>query len=596
MAAGGKKGTGKGRGKAKSSKASAQKEPAAADAATDGASCTTAEAEHPPASATAQAALGVTSMRPDTEPIAPQPQGTGDAHPSASPEANGSPLPTTLPSPPSPPSSAPLVTPVQQAEPAPQAAPAPQGAIATPGLAANTAVAGRPGTNADTPARTSTPRPARRAPERLGTPNLNRSTRNTGTASVTSFSDILSVHASSSEDEGEAEVLPVRDRDYTAYGRMYCRLGEPWDSITEVIEEGVRAELELAAAMLASEPDGSDDTPTAGGTGSGPGNAPGQHKSRDPGGGSGGGAEGGHDDNPYEGGDGSEDDAERLEAIEWERRRASWTILCERIPGFRAEILALAERRELRTSDIPTKLQEGRSHARSDDTSSLKIAILRYIHQDSSIPLTPALSDTKSKALRGWKHEQLAHLLLPLQYTANVETLLDIEDGTLEITADDWPRFLYPDGRAYNPNDEFTDIFRGHLLLRVVKHIFTGPGTWNMGPGEQKGKPSIAKLIGMTSITSRAIAYAAVQARFAICGSQDWSAMDRDFDHEEFYWNVVAAIDLEPDQATIKYFNGKLFTAKGAKRRTRASAVDRLVAQRKRARMGATVAVNVTAA
>ncbi|KAI0070507.1 hypothetical protein K474DRAFT_1702125 [Panus rudis PR-1116 ss-1] len=577
MAAGGKKGTGKGRGKAKSSKASARKEPALADVATDGASCTTAEAAHPPASATAQLALGVTSMLPGTEPIARQPQGTGDAHPSASPEANGSPLPTTLPSPPapaSPPPSAPQVTPVPQVEQAPQPAPslAPQAATATRGR--NTGAAG-PGTNADTPARTSTPRPARRAPERLGT-----------------CCKFLRY-----KDEGEVKVLPVRDRDYAAYGRMYCRLGEPWDSIMEVIEEGVRAELELAVAMLANEPDGSDDTPAAGGTGSG--NGPGHHKSRDPGGGSGGGAEEGHGDHPYEGEEGEEDDAERLEAIERERRRASWTILCERIPGFRAEILALAERRELRTSDIPTKLQEGRGHARSDDTSSLKVAILRYIHQDSSIPLTPALSDTKSKALRGWKHEQLAHLLLPLQYTANVETLLDIEDGTVEITADDWPRFLYPDGRAYNPNDEFTDIFRGHLLLRVVKHIFTGPGTWNMGPSEQKGKPSIAKLIGMTSITSRAIAYAAVQARFAICGSQDWSAMDRDFDHEEFYWNVVAAIDLEPDQATIKYFNGsprKLFTAKGAKRRTRASAVDRLVAQRKHARMGATVAVNVTAA
>ncbi|KAI0071524.1 hypothetical protein K474DRAFT_1606832 [Panus rudis PR-1116 ss-1] len=134
-------------------------------------------------------------------------------------------------------------------------------------------------------------------------------------------------------------------------------------------------------------------------------------------------------------------------------------------------------------------------------------------------------------------------------------TLLDIEDGTLEITADDWPRFLYPDGRAYDPEDEFTDIFQGHLLLRVVKHIFTGPASWNSGPGEQKGKPPVARLIGMTTITSRAIAYAAVQARFAICSAQDWSPMDRDFDHEEFFWNIVSAIDSEQDQATITYFN-----------------------------------------
>jgi hypothetical protein len=42
-----------------------------------------------------------------------------------------------------------------------------------------------------------------------------------------------------------------------------------------------------------------------------------------------------------------------------------------------------------------------------------------------------------------------------------------VEDGTIEITAEDLPSFLYESGTVYNPDDEITGLFRGFLLVRV---------------------------------------------------------------------------------------------------------------------------------
>ncbi|KAI0075886.1 hypothetical protein K474DRAFT_1708677 [Panus rudis PR-1116 ss-1] len=119
-----------------------------------------------------------------------------------------------------------------------------------------------------------------------------------------------------------------------------------------------------------------------------------------------------------------------------------------------------------------------------------------------------------------------------------------------------------------------------------MKHIYTGHSTWNQGPGHQAGKASSTQKMGMTSVTSRAIAYAAVQARFAICSCQDWGADDRDFSNEEFYWQVVEMIDDERHKETIKYFNEKLFKSVGGCG-PRKSAAERTKEQRKRARTSA---------
>ncbi|KAG6818546.1 hypothetical protein H0H92_002622, partial [Tricholoma furcatifolium] len=72
-------------------------------------------------------------------------------------------------------------------------------------------------------------------------------------------------------------------------------------------------------------------------------------------------------------------------------------------------------------------------------------------------------------------------------------------------------------------------------------------------------KPSKAFIHSMTTVTGRTLAYAAVQARFAISSVETWSMRDASFDYEMFYFNIVAIFEDEPDnpwvQETLHWWN-----------------------------------------
>lgn len=50
-----------------------------------------------------------------------------------------------------------------------------------------------------------------------------------------------------------------------------------------------------------------------------------------------------------------------------------------------------------------------------------------------------------------------------------------VEDGKIEITAHDWPSFLYDTTTIYDPDDEVTGLFRGFLLVRVKYCLVDSP-------------------------------------------------------------------------------------------------------------------------
>jgi hypothetical protein len=47
--------------------------------------------------------------------------------------------------------------------------------------------------------------------------------------------------------------------------------------------------------------------------------------------------------------------------------------------------------------------------------------------------------------------------------------------------------------------------------------LYMGPTSALRAPGFKKGRPGNAKVIGMTSMTPRSLAYAAVQVRYDLC-------------------------------------------------------------------------------
>jgi len=99
--------------------------------------------------------------------------------------------------------------------------------------------------------------------------------------------------------------------------------------------------------------------------------------------------------------------------------------------------------------------------------------------------------------------------LLLLQFSHFLDR---VEDGTIQITDEDFPSFLYESDTAYDEENEDIGLFRGFLLVRVFRHIFTGPSS-AMDPRAKANKYK-AKKFKLTKVTGRTIAYACVQVRY----------------------------------------------------------------------------------
>ena len=52
-----------------------------------------------------------------------------------------------------------------------------------------------------------------------------------------------------------------------------------------------------------------------------------------------------------------------------------------------------------------------------------------------------------------------------------------VEDGSIQITEEFFPSFLYETDTLYDKDNEDLGLFRGYLLVRVYRHIFTGPSS-----------------------------------------------------------------------------------------------------------------------
>ena len=102
-----------------------------------------------------------------------------------------------------------------------------------------------------------------------------------------------------------------------------------------------------------------------------------------------------------------------------------------------------------------------------------------------------------------------------------------VNDGTIEIWASDWPWFMYNNNEPLDPEEKDKGLCRGYILVwvnifwlaktflpssrwQVFRHIFTGPSSAITGT-RSGTKPSKSQIRGLTQVTGRTIAYAAVQ-------------------------------------------------------------------------------------
>ncbi|KAF7986942.1 hypothetical protein HWV62_12753 [Athelia sp. TMB] len=269
----------------------------------------------------------------------------------------------------------------------------------------------------------------------------------------------------------------------------------------------------------------------------------------------------------------SDEDSRNELTIEEERAFRSYNVLAKYVPLIKT-LSESSNENVLRA--LYSNLRTGSDNARGDDAGKLKAAVVTWIN-DKYGPSTPPLR-INSKEERGLFNIHTGRLLRPALYDwddENVQVLIRDGNSDFAVTAQDWPAFCYP-GNKCDPADIEKGLFRGPMLIRAFKYLFTSPSsvtdddddpisstTPQPNPPAKRHKTSekksastrtnVAILMGLKSVTPHAIAYVAVQLRYALSSTSTWKTEDSQFDHMEFYYAIVNYFEETPGPLATKH-------------------------------------------
>lgn len=245
------------------------------------------------------------------------------------------------------------------------------------------------------------------------------------------------------------------------------------------------------------------------------------------------------------------------------REHRIFQVLLQMVPGLEARLMEGSDQDTVHVAELVSwfllylnihyswksfeQIQKGASSARSDDTKSLKAAVLDWITPRGQ-PLNPPLS-RNVKSDRGFHHERTGALLCPggldwsnSEYVPSALSSLctihsptssrikeKLRSGEMAVSGDQWPIFVYQ-GYSYDPEDPWNGLLRSTILVSVsllifsdwiisdpmylqsYKHVFTSPSSVEKEP--KATRSGNARLHGMTRVTSASIAYVATQVIF----------------------------------------------------------------------------------
>ncbi|KAH0826949.1 hypothetical protein J3R83DRAFT_4576 [Lanmaoa asiatica] len=216
--------------------------------------------------------------------------------------------------------------------------------------------------------------------------------------------------------------------------------------------------------------------------------------------------------------------------------------------------------------NIIKKLTKGADSAHSDDACRMKSAVIGWIRE--STPPHPCLYPHNKFGCR-FQNNTTARLLCPVKYdwdcAKHRNKIWDWHPDFL-VTANLWPRFLY-ENNHYNLSEPAKGLFKGSILLKEFKLIFTSPTSVDVDEnqlivsnvlakrchGERHTHPTMANLLKMKRVTPQAITYIAVQVQFALSSCGTWRLVDELFNHQDFY-NTIIRWFKEMEDAEEKAF------------------------------------------
>ncbi|KAF4578288.1 hypothetical protein EYR40_001550 [Pleurotus pulmonarius] len=245
--------------------------------------------------------------------------------------------------------------------------------------------------------------------------------------------------------------------------------------------------------------------------------------------------------------------------LEHQRFVEAYNILIKRLPGFQS-LIDEFQKNEYGTQweSLLQELSHMSGMCRSNDTSSLK-KCPRLLLND--IDPTPPELQSIDKSSRGFNSPICANLLCPIKYANEPDAIQRIKDGAIKVRASVWPSFVYAD-ESYDPDNMDHGLLRGWLLVRVMRHIFTGPTTATK-PSQKLARGCNARKLGITQVTPNMIAYAAVQARVMLSAASSWTNEDADFNLSIFYDRIINLFrddeGGEWTQETIAWWNRQVF-------------------------------------
>ncbi|KAG2152206.1 hypothetical protein BD769DRAFT_1658636 [Suillus cothurnatus] len=256
-----------------------------------------------------------------------------------------------------------------------------------------------------------------------------------------------------------------------------------------------------------------------------------------------------------------------------DRYKRNYQQLLHLAPGLRPLIADHPKSKQL--TQIARKMNAVISRTRSDNATRLKVQIGHYAAPE---PLQEALKPTiynggsLSRAHMGINHPVLASFLCPISALEDfkndpAQARKWMEVGWIRMTSIDFPVFLWagkPPASNYNEDAMHEGLFQGYFLERIhiMRHIFTGPST-ALGDDSRATHSCNASLHDMTTVEVEHIAYACVQARFAISNKNKWAKADGEFNNRAFYYNIINFIheceDRDWAEGLLKWWNRALF-------------------------------------
>ncbi|KAK0421608.1 hypothetical protein EV421DRAFT_1971308 [Armillaria borealis] len=263
----------------------------------------------------------------------------------------------------------------------------------------------------------------------------------------------------------------------------------------------------------------------------------------------------------------SEDGESVLPTLEQERLFRGYQAMVESLgPRIERSLLG-SETTAGEFNNICTLLSNGASAARTADTHCLMVKVPEWINRSIKLAdMQEELLDTETRIGRGFDHYITGAYLCPIEYDwsdPNVRAALQNGDPQYPVTAESWPRFLFPDPELEH-NDSDEGFAQSPLLQKAWKCLMTSPrsaeeidlNTPASRVKRQKRNPlrCVANIVGLKSVTARSIAYVAVQAgffdvlsRLRIALTQSgWQQVDGDFDYHIFFNNIVDYFEDAP--------------------------------------------------